>query len=195
MKTLLSLGLLINLVCLAASQTVLQGRIQPQAGDMSLHSAAVRAKNFLSLLNISAGDVSQYKGMLTKQYGARSGRRKWLIYTDSTRISVDSQSGLVTLYVNATRQDDRYRGKGRTGAKFTTSESVAKSHLRTIATRLGVPTSTQMTGYDMKGDGVGNDSNPMGRFGCVFKNSAGEVVATLACDLQDGVVLEYSRSR
>jgi len=29
-----------------------------------------------------------------------------------------------------------------------------------------------MTGYQMVGDGIGQDSNPLGHFGCVFKNAS-----------------------
>ncbi|HJP82144.1 MAG TPA: hypothetical protein VJ835_01450 [Fimbriimonadaceae bacterium] len=187
---------LLILICavLGYSQTLIPGKTIRTSADISLTSAANKARDFLVLLDMTPGIVDSYKGQLGKRYGF-PGRRLWNITTPSAWVHLDSQSGIITSFVDHKRLDDRYRGRNRTGKKFTTVEATAKAHLRAIATKLGVSANTQLTGYKMVGDGIGQDSNPMGYFGCVFKNSAGEVVATLSCDIQDGALLEYSRSR
>ena len=54
---------------------------------------------------------------------------------------------------------------------------------------------TAIANFEMQGNGVGQDTNPQGLFGAVSKSESGQIIATLACDLQDGIILQYSRSR
>lgn len=179
--------------CLSA-QTYIPGRYKPTSGDMSMKAAVGKANSFLSLVGISPGTATEQKVRFTKRHGF-PGRFQWEVTTLTYWVYLDSKSGLITSYVNAKRQDDRYRGKNRTGTRFVGSEQAAKSYLRTVATKLGVPRDSVIANFAIKRDGEGQDSRPMGRFGGVFKTAGGDIIATLSCDLQDGLILVYTRSR
>jgi hypothetical protein len=176
------------------AQVVGPTSLHSASGELQFKEAASRAATVLGNLGINPGNKSRM--WLSLQDYVR-GHREWLVFTEdkSWALALDAKnSTLMSLYFQG-RRHQQYEGKGRTGKQFFRTESQARQHLLMLARKLDVPSSAKLTSFAWKKDGEVKDANSYGEVGGVFKDSSGRVVATLNCDPQDGVLVEFSRTR
>ncbi|MCC6351605.1 MAG: hypothetical protein KJZ62_12280 [Fimbriimonadaceae bacterium] len=112
--------------------------------------------------------------------------RKWHLSGPLYSANVNSVTGKVTLFEYSKRVEDQFKGRGRTGAVRFTKEADARQHLLNLARTLGVPANATLSSFTFTGEGHSKEQNAAGYFGAVFKVGS-EVIATISCDMQDGL--------
>ncbi|HTQ11656.1 MAG TPA: hypothetical protein VMI31_16460, partial [Fimbriimonadaceae bacterium] len=170
---------------LAAGQRVVDRGLTPGPTDIPVQTATVNANAFLDTIGQPRPDWTAATAVLNNYV---RGIRTWHLSGPLYRIDVDSTSGKVTSFHNAQRIDQLYRGLGRTGA-VACSEDAAKNLVRRLATKLGVPADAKVTNWGYRLSGTGQDNDRCGDFGATFSID-NHPVATIACDIQDGLPFE-----
>ena len=181
-------------VALFAAQVVQSNSSARREGELTAQEASIAASAALARVGVDIGDRTR---MLVQLRDFVRGHRKWECWSDpyTYLCKVDAASGELMSYYNEARRHEQYRGLGRTGRQYFQSEAQAKNRIRTLANLLGVSASTTLTGFAWQRDGEVRDQNSAGSVGAVFKNSEGQVVATISLDPQDGVLVTFSRTR
>lgn len=156
------------------------------------HDAIQIAKRAISAVSFDAGPESAMKVIK----GKLAALDEWTVLTSGGKIMVmiEAKTSKIIGIANMERRYQQYRGIGRTGRLFITSESKARVYLRGLADKLGVPSDASMQKVGWCKDGSVQDGNSTGYLGCVFKDDAGHVIATLSCDVQDGLMTMFSRT-
>lgn len=194
MQKLSLLVVMLTLTSVSFAQRIMPSEVRPQLSDISASQSVEYARQFQRLAGQPLQDASDFTVILEEWEGVYA-KRAYYVSSKFAQIYVHSETGKIISFDNAKRSDDRYRKRGRSGAVFSRDEAVLKAHLEMIAGKFGLPADRIMSKFGIKGDLAVNDADRMGYFGCVFRNEAGKILATLACDIQDGVILEFTRSR
>ena len=172
----------------ATAQTILPNSLPIAANEPSAEQAFAAALPSLRVLTNLSFQANSAKMAIRE---AQNKRRYWSIRVSTYEIQLYCNNQKVRMFTNLGRLDEHYRNQNRTGIRKFASEQTMRTHLRKIATDLGIPTSTTIKRVTIRDDKDAVDSTTKGVFGAHFYNSNGKIVATLNCDIQDGTVLHF----
>ena len=189
-KTTWIVGVFAILTIASVQKIVTDRKLLP--GELSPPMIATKASSFLRMIGRNAGDLSDSRVSASPLRD----RRDWDVDTNGHEhwIKLD-EVGNVVMYAFQARRTEQYRGRGRTGKQFFRNAAQAKSHLRALATKLGVPTNTVLKSFSWKKDGEVADANSAGAVGGSFVDPKGRLVAAMSCDPQDGELVYFTRHR
>jgi hypothetical protein len=169
----------------ALGQTLVQGRVQRQPGDISHVAACERAATFVQLIGLAPQPMAQMSAHLRENHRQGEPGRVWIVGGPQYTLFVNSISGDIYLFEFTKRVEDQFKRRGRTGQVRFTNWEAAKEHLWSLARRLGVPSNAVISSHSFTGEGHRKDQNSAGYFAAAFK-VGNKVVATISCDMQDG---------
>jgi|GEM_PF-4624010 len=187
-KSLSTLWGLLLIASLAIGQVLVRvpSSVEPQATDITIQAASKKADAFLDLIGLERQEWGSGRGILRQSYDSTG--RTWHLSGPKYSFSVESVAGRVTAFENLVRSDQRYHGRGRTGAVACT-ETEAKNLVGRLATKLGVPANAQVTSWGYRLRGTGQDSDACGVFGATYSIGR-KPIATMSFDIQDAVPLD-----
>lgn len=170
------------------AQLQMFGVRERKPGEISYETAVVKMTEIIVRLGFEAPIAVEEKSRIMRrtshsEYALATKGGDWIC-------KVDTVSGRVTSIINQKRRDDQYRKRCRTGGQKFPSEQAAKNHLRTVATKLGVPATASLTHFGWKKDGEVRDANSSG---AVYANYRipGREVFIVEVDPQDGVFIFF----
>lgn len=171
---------------LAPAQVLVPGKTAKQPGDIDHVEATRKSELFAQLIGLEAQSRPSVRGFLSKNHRKNEAGRVWHLSGPLYTFFVNSVTGKVTLFEFSKRVEDQFKGRGRTGAVRFTKEADARQHLLNLARTLGVPANATLSSFTFTGEGHRKEQNAAGYFGAVFKVGS-EVIATISCDMQDGL--------
>lgn len=170
------------------AQLQMFGVRERKPGEISYETAVVKMTEIIVRLGFEAPTAVEEKCRIVRrpansEYDLRTKGGDW-------SCTVDAISGRIKSLLNRKRHNDQYKNRGRTGGQKFPSEQAAKNHLRTVATKLGVPASASLTHFGWKKDGEVRDANSSG---AVYANYRipGREVFIVEVDPQDGVFIFF----
>lgn len=175
----------------AGAQQLRPGGLDRFRNEITLEKAAQSVARYLMILNKRDPGRGRYVGQIR---GYDTVGRFWSIYDNpiTFRIGIDTVTGQMVSYYNSSRAMNQFRQRGRTGRNRFSEAHAARSYLRYVARKLGVPEAAELRDFVLKADGQVRDANSTGYIGACFYEH-GNQVATLSCDVQDGTVLSFTR--
>lgn len=187
MKNLIAtFALLISLI----SGFVLAGQ---RSDDLSPDAAKDRARGHASSLLGMQLDLS--KATVRYQKAGKRRSAEWKVISERSEywISVDAKTGAFRGFLNNARRHQQWKGVGRTSEVRFNTDAAWKAHLVALGKHFGLPQSATLSDFVRKRTGEVKDSNNSGYIGAKFRDSAGEVIAIINCDPQDGVLVMFTR--
>lgn len=161
------------------------------SGEISFETAVQRFKADVTALGFTEPRVNENQSRIVRsgfgsKYALKSESGLWTA-------DVDAVSGRLLSLYNQKRRREQYKGIGRSGVQYFTSEQAAKNHLRMVATKLGMPTEAVFSKLTWKRDGEVKDASTAGS---VFANYRipGRETFVVGVDPQDGVFVSYVRT-
>lgn len=169
------------------------GSLTRNSDELTMPQATSKAAQILNSIGFQAPEQSRW--FVSVQSRGIFGRevRVWeIMVRDSFRIDLDTKTGTCLAFFNRQRLVEQHLGKNRTKSKFFTTQQEAKSKLVSCAAKFSMPTSWQIDRIEIKGDDQ-TERSSHGFVGARYKDSNGEICASLSLDIQDGQLLDFTR--
>lgn len=158
------------------------------ANELPFAAVSTRFTAVVVALGFAAPEVRLTKCRIVSQgvnsdYDLRTKSGDW-------SCTIDAVTGQVKSLINLKRREDQYKRRGRTGAQFFSSEQAARSHLRQIATKCGVPGADTFSSLVWKRDGEVQDGNSAGAIWANYR-IPGRESFQVEVDPQDGTFISF----
>lgn len=177
----------------AVSQHFRANSLERKPEDITIEVACAKAKQFFALIDRQDPGKQKYWVMIVEATILGKKVRVWDIWCQKELlVTLDAKSGSILSYNDLKKQADRHYRRNRTNGKFYSSNTVAQTSLRGMATKLNVPATWKMRTITIRGNE--NPEHPgKGYVGTTFVDASGRVCGSLALDSQDGRLLSFHR--
>lgn len=161
--------------------------------EKTMEQACAKVRSVVVVLGRTDPGLSRYKASLANRgvFGKRV--RAWDVRVfREFYVLVDAKSGSILAFHDLKKAEERHDRRNRTLAKYFNTPQEAKARFLRVASQFSIPETWQLDRFEITGDAQSSQPGH-GHIGARFKNAQGEICATLALDIQDGMVLDFSR--